>query len=239
METCKAGVDFDVCLVVNQEPGKTMGFAFATQLQYLHTRENTGMNIGAWDLGWRQHQDYHCYLFLQDECRIVSHGWGMAFLEAMQQTGIGLVAESMNRRWARPWKELEQKRKGGKRLAGAPDQWMGDAAFYQTFMRQHGIDPGASGRHARALVWGIPGPVLHKIDGFLVGASYAECIAAEIAVSRKIEALGYHLGQLRKQPFAFIRHSEWANECKVQAERRASAHVLSRLKSIFGVGHNR
>ncbi len=239
MASCEAGVDFDVCLVVNQEPGVATELAFAQQPQYLHSRENSGMNIGAWDLGWRQHPDYARYLFLQDECRIVSPGWGKVFTETMQQTGAGLVTESMNRRWDRPWKHLRCKRKGGKGSGESPDRWMGDASFYQAFMRQHGIDPGTTGRHARALVWGIPGSVMRKIDGFPLGTSYAECIASEIAVSRKIASEGYRIVQLRKKPFSFIHHMEWASECKSQAEHRSSSHVLNRVMSIFGVGRNR
>lgn len=238
MESSGAGIDFDVCLVINREPGEATEFAFA-QLQYLHSRENTGMNIGAWDLGWRKHPDYPYYLFLQDECRIVSQGWGKAFVEAMQPAGVGLVTESMNRRWDRPWKDLERKRKGRMGLWERANRRMGDARFYQAFMRRQGIDPGVTGRHARALVWGVPGPVMRKIGGFPIGSSYAECIASEIAVSRKIEAVGYRIVKLRKKPFSFIRHLEWASERKAQVRRRPFGRMLGHVMSIFGVRRNR
>ena len=238
MESSEAGVDFDVCLVVNQEPGVATKPAFA-QLQYQHGRENAGMNIGAWDMGWRQHPDYSYYLFLQDECLIVSPGWGKAFVDGMQQAGVGLVTESINRRWDRPWKDLERKRKGGKVMREGHGRQMGDASFYQAFMRRCGIDPGATGRHARALVWGIPGAVMRKIGGFPIGYSYAECIASEIAVSRKIEAIGYRIVQLREKPFSFIHHVEWANERKAHTECCLFSRMLSRVISKLGKGRNR
>ena len=44
-----------------------------------HVRDNIGMNIGAWDYGWRAHPDFEGYLFLQDEVNISEEKWCLAF----------------------------------------------------------------------------------------------------------------------------------------------------------------
>ena len=50
---------------------------------------------------------------------------------------------------------------------------------------------------------------LDTIDGFYTGATYGECIASEIAISRKITSIGGKIQQVRKEPFYFIRHKDW------------------------------
>src|SRR5690606_31973330 len=80
---------------------------------------------------------------------------------------------------------------------------------YLDFMRRNNIDPGETGRHLRSLIWFASRDTLEAIDGFPIGVNYGECIAAEIAVSRKVEALGGKVEQVAEEPFCFFRHLEF------------------------------
>lgn len=80
---------------------------------------------------------------------------------------------------------------------------------YVDLMRRHGIDPGPVGLHLRSLAWFANGDVLAQIGGFPEGTNYGECIASEIAVSRKVISRGYALAQVANTPFRFFRHREW------------------------------
>jgi hypothetical protein len=61
-------------------------------------------------------------------------------------------------------------------------------------------------------VWFFPGTMLRLLGGFPVGANRGECVAAEIAVSRKIVSLGYRFDQICEPPFSFFGHSEWRSD---------------------------
>jgi len=216
LHSTPADIEYDICLVIN-EAHKQPPDIHSGNIKYLHRRENTGMNIGAWDYGWRNHRDYGYYLFLQDECMITGSGWGRKFADRLASAETGLVGESINNRWNKSWDKLKTKRQA------SPDQHrhnkseMGDAAFYMDFMGRHGIDPGPTGRHVRALVWALRGNTLDALDGFPIGTTYGECIAAEIAVSRKIEAMGLKVVQLDSEPFSFVQHAEWSGDRKTTA----------------------
>ena len=79
-------------------------------------------------------------------------------------------------------------------------------------MKRWRVDPGLSGRHLRSVVWAASRDTLTLIDGFPIGADYGECIAAEIAVSRKCEANKRRLVQVRDAHFHFVHHREWTQE---------------------------
>jgi lipopolysaccharide biosynthesis protein len=55
-------IAFDTCVVINQSLAERK-VRDLPNVDFLHYRENTGMNIGAWDYGWREHPGYDCYLF--------------------------------------------------------------------------------------------------------------------------------------------------------------------------------
>lgn len=203
-----AGLPFDLALVVNRTGDHPLDLPAHPHARVL-TRANHGMNIGAWDHGWRELPGYDGYLFLQDECYVVRDDWLAAFAGAATH-GTGLVGESENAGWARPWDELRDTHA----QANLPEHLLdGNAAnridVYRDFMRRHGIDPGADGRHLRSLVWYMPAPVLKRIDGFPIGGNFGECIGAEIGVCRKVVAAGLSIAQVAPLPFHFIRHFEW------------------------------
>jgi hypothetical protein len=194
-------------------------------------RENTGMNIGAWDHGWRAESGYEHYLFLQDDCQIVRAGWLAAYLErAAAEPSSGLLGESLNPAWNKSWDQLAKSRAGevmpGHVLNGAPAERV---AVYLDFMRRAGIDPGEGGYHLRALTWFARRNVLERIGGFPIGENYGECIAAEIAVSRSVIAAGLRVEQIAPAPFHFIQHADWAQA----APGGAYLHVKSRKPDMM------
>ena len=50
---------------------------------------------------------------------------------------------------------------------------------------------------------------MEKISPFPIGNTKEECIASEIAVSKKVEQLGLKVTQINERPFKYISHIEW------------------------------
>lgn len=206
MEAHPPGLPHDVLLVVNRETDAPLPSPPGVEVV---ARENLGMNIGAWEHGRRARPGYDGYLFLQDDCFVVRDGWLAAFAEAAAAPGVGMVGESLNEKWEADWETL-RKTQGPARLPGHGDGNRVD--LYLDHLRRWGVDPGPTGRHLRSLVWFLRREVLDRIGGFPIGRSKGECIAAEISVSRRIEALGLRLREVGPEPFHFIRHREWVRE---------------------------
>lgn len=229
-----AGAPFDVALVVNEDAPGPARSAGEMGVKFVHARENTGMNIGAWEHGWHVHPEYAHYLFLQDECEARRDGWLAAYLTQAADTSIGLIGEAMNEAWDRSWHQLAQERGQeklpGHTLDGAP---MPRVPLYLHHMRAWGVDPGATGRHLRSLAWFASRAVLERIGGFPIGGTYGACIAAEIAVSRKVEAAGLKLAQVAPEPFHYFSHADWkqahAGGPFLHARSRTLAERLRRL----------
>ena len=76
-------------------------------------------------------------------------------------------------------------------------------------MKKWGIAHGKSGLHLRSLIWGFKREILEKIFPFPIGKNKEECIASEIAVSKKVEQLGFKVTQIDENPFRNIAHIEW------------------------------
>jgi hypothetical protein len=228
-------ISFDTCVVINQSlVGREV--RELPNVDFLHYRENTGMNIGAWDYGWRCHSDYDYYLFLQDECTVLTRDWARQFLTRLQDRSVGLVGEAFNSKWNRPWSELQNKKAGstlpGHLVDGKP---VDRVPAYLDFMARHNIDPMAGAGHVRALVWALRGDTLKAIDGFPLGDNYGECIAAEIAVSKKIEALGLKVVQLSAEPFSCFGHAEWGKYAKKTAEAARLSGWKGTLRRVLDV----
>lgn len=213
MSRFDAGAPFACQIVVNRTSDQELAipsYPFPIAIAY---RENVGMNIGAWDHGWRANSDSQHYLFLQDECLVVRENWGAAFLERCADPGVGLVGEAFNPAWEHSWDRLRALHRG----STLPDHFIdgrpaGRIEAYLDAMQRWGVDPGATGAHLRSLAWAASRETLSLIGGFPVGANYGECIAAEIAVSRKCAAHNRRLVQVREAPFYFIQHREWTQE---------------------------
>ncbi len=206
----KAGQDFEVIVVVNQTQEalpKLPPMPFPLEVM---ARENTGMNIGAWEAGWRARPGRSVYVFMQDECLVMRDNWLTAYAERCAESGVGLVGESLNAAWGRPWAQLRVLHAGSRMPDHLIDGNPADRVeVYLECMRCWGVDPGVTATHLRSLIWATTYATLSKIGGFPIGANYGECIASEIAVSRKIEMAGLRVVQVRQAPFYFTIHREW------------------------------
>lgn len=204
-----AGDDYDTCIVVN----RTKDDAIVLPSRYRHIpiiyRHNLGMNIGAWDCGWRQNDEYRDYLFLQEECYVIRPNWLNVYRKALS-SNIGMVGESLNRQWDNAWSNLRESLSGSylpeHSLDGFP---MNRVDYYLEMFRRQGVNPGETGRHLRSLIWFMPRDVIAKIDGFTIGLNYGECIAAEIGTTKKVEALGMRAAQVHEEEFFYIRHLDY------------------------------
>ncbi len=209
LRTTPAGRPFDIVVVVNSTGDLRIGEVVEDQATVVY-RENSGMNIGAWDHGWRTHPNYKSYVFLQDECSVIASNWLVHIQKALGHSEIGLLGETINTAWDRPWETLEIAHKG----AQLPDHFIeGKKAdrlsTYMHAFKKWGIDRGSGGRHIRSLIWAMRSETLERIDGFPIGRNYGECIAAEIAVSKAVEGLGLKVTQIAAQEFFCFRHWEW------------------------------
>jgi hypothetical protein len=205
-----AGDGYDVCVVVNSTSSDRISLGRTSTPVRVIYRENLGMNIGAWDHGWRTNRSYDDYLFLQDECYVVRDNWLTAFRQRAAEPDMGMVGESLNHSWDRRWEVLRKEQEGvllpGHTINGKP---LNRVDYYLRFFEEAGIDRGHSGRHLRSLVWYFRAEVLEQMEGFPQGRNYGECIAAEIGVSKRVESLGLRVEQLNDEAFRYIRHREW------------------------------
>ena len=206
-----AGGEFDICIVVNRTKEEKLDLPERYSQIPIEYRHNLGMNIGAWDHGWRTHKGYRDYLFLQDECYVIRSNWLTAYRVANERPHVGMVGESVSKLWERSWSELRRLLANNElpehSVGGKP---VNRVDYYLNFLRENNVDPQEKGTHLRSVVWFLSGTVLDQIDGFLIGRNYGECIAAEIATSKKVEALGLRIAQANEQEeFFYIRHLEY------------------------------
>lgn len=172
-------------------------------------RPNTGMNIGAWNASFLKNRDYDFYLFLQDECQILDNIFIKKYIDELSKKDVGMTGESVNYKWANSWSNIAHSTLNYKVGYNVNKTPIFRVQFYLNLMKKWNIDPGISGIHLRALVWGFTKEVLNLVSPFPLGIKKEECIAAEIAVSKKVESLGFKVTQISEQPFKYISHFEW------------------------------
>jgi hypothetical protein len=209
-----AGADFDIVLIVNRTTSGELKWSFPMDtVKAVVSRPNEGMNIGAWDHGWRAFPDYDGYLFLQDECELKSECWLKPFIDAAKLPAAGLVGESWNSGWDRAWKAMrtavEGQQMAGHNLLGVPSNRVD---VYLEYISRQGVFAGQKAGHLRSLAWFANRETLVAMNGFLHGANYGECIASEIAASKQVESLGLSAKQVDKQPFRYFGHKEWRQD---------------------------
>jgi hypothetical protein len=207
-----AGADFDVAVIVNRTTSGAWAVPAAVNdaTTAVVSRANEGMNIGAWDHGWRCFPGYAGYLFLQDECELKASDWLSPFVQAAAGPSAGLIGESWNAGWDRPWAALKKSvANQGMRDHEIDGKAVNRVDLYLSFMRRHDVAPGEGGGHLRALIWFASRSTLEAMGGFLHGATYGECIAAEIAATKSVEALGLRPLQVANEPFTYFGHAEW------------------------------
>ncbi len=204
-----AGCDYAVRVVVNRDGAETLTLPERHRGVEVLYRPNTGYNIGAWEAGWRTGPAHDGYLFVQDECVVVRAGWAAAFARACRE-GVGLVGECLSPDWDAPWAVLAERFRGHELREHTIDGKKAERVdCYLDFFRRRGIPPGERGDHLQSLVLYAPRAVLERVGGFPEGATYGEAIAAEIGVSKKVQAAGLALAQVGPEPFAFVEHPQW------------------------------
>lgn len=232
-----AGAEYDCRIVVNSTRHEPIALLerhtpFESAISY---RENAGMNIGAWDFGWRSNPHYDYYLFLQDECCIVQDEWLRAFQEASDRPDVGMVGESINLKWNQDWESIKRTW-GNTWIEGhyIDDSPADRVTVYQKFMHDRGIPFGETGRHLRSLVWFLRNDVLTRINGFPIGNNFGECIGAEIAVTKMIEACGLQVTQVADQDFCYIQHREWQPGSQLKKAAAGEKNMLTNKKFTPG-----
>lgn len=182
---------------------------------YLEIRTNSGMNIGAWNYGWRLHSNYDYFLFLQDEVVIQKQNWLQLLLNCINYYKLNnnsyfLLGESWNYRWDVDWDIL---------INGAINIYMDGhpsnikrVNYYLNKLEYWGIERGNTGGHLRSLIWMSNRKTLESINGFREGKSLGECIAVEISISKAVKQRGGIVCQFHKTPFEIFWHLEWRKD---------------------------
>lgn len=172
-------------------------------------RPNTGMNIGSWNSSYLNNKNFDFYIFLQDECVILKKDFIKKYIFELSKVNVGMTGESINFKWAKNWEKIASSNLnyivGYDRL----NRPIYRVQYYLSLMKKWGIQYGNNGLHLRSLIWGFKREILEKISPFPIGKTKEECIAAEIAISKKVEELGLKVTQVHKNPFNYISHIEW------------------------------
>lgn len=212
IDEIQAGVPFDVAIVCNsqQDSSANLSLKLNNKSVKVIVQENKGFNIGAWDFGWRQFPTYDYYLFLQDDCFITRQNWLKVFVERFSSNSkLGLLGESMN--WELSWEELAQSKYNGFHrehiLDGEPVKRI---ALYRKFLALNQIAEGKNAEHLQTTVLFTSRTILEQVDGFIIGQNYGEAIASEIAISKKIQQLGYSIETVKPNScYHYIAHPQW------------------------------
>ena len=175
---------------------------------YFLRRPNTGMNIGAWDEGWRYFYGYENYFFFQDECFIKKNDFLERYIEFLSIRDLGMVGENINPKWDMDWNELLKIKIFNKKII-VNDNEENQVEYYLKKINEWGINAGKSARHLRSLNWALNFKTLELINGFPIGLNKYECIASEISVSKKVEEKKLNIIQSSKDHFSYIGHKEW------------------------------
>lgn len=213
IDNYEPGHPIEITIVVNQQAQGCIDVCSTKYKTNILYRQNQGMNIGAWDYAWHTFKDVDFFIFLQDECRVIRDGWAHDYIKALEAPKVGLVGESINQRWNQSWNDLLSSPASNSNKAEIKAR----AEFYLSFMQRNNIQAGRDAKHVRSLIWALRRSTLVAINGFPIGESYDECIASEIAVSKKVEFLGLEILQIDpQQPFSRVAHTEWSSQKKIQ-----------------------
>lgn len=213
-----AGTAFDLAIVCNggDENPLTLPKKFDPLKPKIFNRENIGLNIMAWDYGWRIVGDYDYYFFLQDECFLKKTGWVSEFEYRMSlDQGIGLLGECIM--WDNmSWQFIRQATDRDLGTDWFPKDSVHPLDFYQSYMTQRGISTTEIGTHLQSLILFTKSSILQEIGGFPLCASYQEAIACEIAISRLIASKGYRLSKVKDESFVMIGHHQWTQKSEIK-----------------------
>jgi hypothetical protein len=181
----------------------------------LLTRRNIGMNIGAWDYGWKANKQYKHYIFLQDEVVVLLNNWLSSYMNRLNynevnEQSIFLLGESWNMKWDIPWNNLINS--GFNTFMNGHPNNVKRVDFYLQMMRKWNISPGSTGGHLRSLIWITNQLTLETIKGFHEGSTFGECIASEISATKAVIQNGGHVKQIFDTAFHVFWHPEWRRD---------------------------
>ncbi len=195
-----------IAVVINIDNYKKIDFEKNNRILILK-RKNEGMNIGAWNAGYKYFNDFDNYFFFQDECFIKKNSFYDNYLNLLNNKKVGIVGESINIKWSRPWEEIEKSSLNYNIKINS--NIFKRVSFYKYQLDKWNISLGKSGLHLRSLNLAMTKKNLESINGFNIGKSKEECIAAEIAISKKILNLNLSVAQANYNHFYYIGHREW------------------------------
>lgn len=198
----------NLLIVINKDECSDEGHGFF-EGHHVLVRPNIGMNIGAWDAAYKHFPQYEYYIFLQDECQLVRDDFVSVYKNELDKNDVGMTGESINYKWDQSWNEMLQSPINYPINLSLGIGSSSRVEYYLEKMKSWNIDPGFSGHHLRSLVWGFKGETLSRLNGFPIGLSKEECIASEIAISKKVEQLGLKVTQVSQNPFSCFKHGEW------------------------------
>ncbi len=194
-------------VVVNQ--ARSVAWRSLTELRKCRVveRANTGMNIGAWLHGIRLIRA-KAYVCLQDECFMQTSQALKAYENLIQQyPRVGLWGETLNTRWAHPWKALTEE---GHSAADA--ELRSRAALYARKLAHYGLPMATTAVHLRSLVWGFDQQTAALLQQLPDGHTKHDCIALEIGASQLVMSKGRKIAQTAREPFTYFGHSEWRRD---------------------------
>lgn len=200
--------NYDILIVINDD---NYSFEKNEVFQNIKTliRPNTGMNIGSWNSSYLNNKNFDFYIFIQDECKILDIDFTEKYIYELSKVDVGMTGESINYKWANKWEDIASSDLNYIVGYNALKRPIYRVQYYLSLMKKWDIKPGLTGKHLRSLVWGLKKEVLEKISPFPIGKTKEECIASEIAISKKVEQLGLKVTQINKKPFKYISHLEW------------------------------
>ncbi len=209
MDATPAGYPYRRRVVVNQAVDRPLVLPERHRDVAVSYRENTGYNIGAWNFGWKQEPPAEFYLFVQEECQILKDNWLGAFVTPLQDPKVGLVGESLKWRGF-TWPRVEYYYRGSTYDSHAcPDSPVPlDRAIHAVLAAEQ-IPPGRRAAHLQSLILATRRECLLATDGFLIRNAYGDAVGAEVATSKRLEALGYRVVQVGARPFEYISHPQW------------------------------
>lgn len=172
-------------------------------------RPNLGMNIGAWLCGIKKCDAGYPVVCLQDECEMVSNEAPQRYMSLLSQSGVGMVGESLNPKWAHDWHTMRCSPLNY-RITLLNGQEISRVDYYLQCMRLWGIKTGPTAAHLRTLTCGFSWDVAQSLPNLALSTNKEECIAAEIAISQYVmHNLGLQMVQSAATPFRFFSHPEW------------------------------
>jgi hypothetical protein len=232
MKRIDAGIPFDLVIVCNggDERPLTLPGHFDDLGPRILNRENYGYNLGAWDHGWRNADNYEYYLFLQDDCILKNPGWVHEFVFRMtQDENIGLLGEMVmhdqmgweyvRRALYHPYHE-------------EPERWpepVHPIDVYRDLFEKRGIPWNPCATHLPSIILFTSREILERIDGFpIFGPTYRQAVACEVAFSQLITLLGYRISKIEDIPFAKIGHRQWSSNGQPRSPELG--HLIQEMK---------